>query len=275
MVSGRAMFNQDPNRSQNGCKSHPTSAYTPPMGTLAALLIATPIFGFQLSLDPGYMPQTPMSHGAAVQLAMQATQDDTEETEAEESEDSSPSVPEAGSVAERMQTRARLTPLHKWMGIATWASMTVTVALGWLQYNNLYGFFSSAENTPCVSGSPAFGQAACVDTPWPHLATSILTAALYTSTFTLSLRMPDPIGLDNGDGEYAQNLRRHKRLRWVHFAGMVMQMGLGIVIANAEAFGMDRANNYGTLQALSTIHLGIGLMTYATMTWAGLIFLLN
>ncbi|MFT5356093.1 MAG: hypothetical protein ACI9KE_003316 [Polyangiales bacterium] len=243
------------------------------MGTLAALLIATPIFGFQLSLDPGYMPQTPMSHGAAVQLAMQLPADDSVEDDGEGSE-SSPSAT-GGSVAERMQTRARLTPLHKWMGIATWASMTVTVALGWLQYNNLYGFFSSAADTPCVSGSPAFGQAACVDTPWPHLATSILTAALYTSTFTLSLRMPDPIGLDNGDGEYARNLRRHKRLRWVHFAGMVLQMGLGIVIANAESFGMDRANNYGALQALSTVHLGIGLMTYATMTWAGLIFLLN
>ncbi len=249
------------------------------MGTLAALIIATPVFGFSLSLDPAYMPQAPTSAGASMQLAMAMAVPD-EDAEGTESDDTTPeaasSAPSSGpTIAEQMQTRARLTPLHKWMGIATWASMTVTVALGWLQYNNLYGFFSAREDTPCVSGNPAFGQRACVDTPWPHLASSILTAALYTSTFSLSLRMPDPIGLDRGNGEYARNLRRHKILRWVHLAGMVAQMGLGIVIANAEAFGMDRTNNYGTLQALSTVHLGLGLVTYASLTWAGLIFLLN
>ncbi|MEM6954550.1 MAG: hypothetical protein AAF411_19840 [Myxococcota bacterium] len=232
------------------------------MGPLAALLVATPIFGFQLQLEPAYMPD---ATSPAVQVALQ------------QAEGGDAEGPARGSIAEQMQTRARLTPLHKWMGIATWASMTVTVALGWAQYNNLYGFFSSREDTPCVreGGSPAFGRRACVDTPWPHLASSILTTALYTSTFSLSLRMPDPIGLDEGDGEYARNLRRHKRLRWVHLAGMIAQNVLGIIIANSETFGLNRSEDYGTLQALSTVHLALGLATYATLTWAGLIFLLN
>jgi len=60
----------------------------------------------------------------------------------------------------------------------------------------------------------------------------------------------------------------HKILRWVHFGGMVSQLVLGILLAQ-NAFGLDRANHYGTLQALSTIHMGIGLVTLGALTWAG------
>lgn len=255
--------------------------YSVLMTPLTALLIATPIFGFQLTVDSAYMPGAAEtgSYTLMASAQVEGVAEASEDAEADASDEATvPSASEAVSRAEiqaAMQTRARLTPIHRWMGIATWTSMTATVVLGWLQYANLYGFFSSRENTRCVRGNAFFGQTACVDTPWPHLASSILTAALYTSTFSLALRMPDPMNFDEGDGEYARNLRRHKRLRWVHFAGMIAQMGLGIVIANSETFGLDRANNYGALQALSTIHLGIGLVTYATLTWSGLIFLFN
>lgn len=238
------------------------------MGTLTALILATPFFGLTLQLDPGYMPSA-MGPASGLRLGMmQAGVDGGDDPDEAESDPSGPTV------AEQMQARGRISPIHKWMGIATWASMTVTVALGWIQYNNLYGFFADEASNPCVEGNAVFGQGSCVDTPLPHLISSILTGALYSVTFGLSYRMPDPIGLDEGDGEYARNLRRHKRLRWVHFAGMIAQFGLGILAANAERFGLDRANDYRTLQAISTVHLAIGLVTYGTLTWAGLIFLL-
>jgi hypothetical protein len=49
---------------------------------------------------------------------------------------------------------------------------------------------------------------------------------------------------------------------------MVAQALIGIVIANG-LLGLDRANDYGTLQALATAHLGVGLVTWGAMTWAG------
>lgn len=236
------------------------------------MLLATPFFGLTLHLDPGFMPMAPQVAGPQLAVVAAAPENDAPESDAEES-DSGP-TDSGPTAAEQMQQRGRITPIHKWMGIATWASMTATVALGWIQYNNLYGFFADEASNPCVEGRAVFGQGSCIDTPLPHLISSVLTGALYSVTFGLSYRMPDPIGLDEGDGEYARNLRRHKRLRWVHFAGMIAQFGLGILAANAESFGLSRANNYRALQAISTVHLAIGLVTYGTLTWAGLIFLL-
>lgn len=237
------------------------------MGTLAALVLATPLFGFQLELDPAIMtPSTSVPVvGAAVSF---------EPVPDEEEGGGGATTPRRGpTTAELMQQRGRLAQVHKWMGVATWVSMTATVVLGYLQYYNLYGMFSSLENTPCVEGRAVFGQGSCTRQPLPHLVSSLMTTALYTVTFGLSLRMPDPMNLDQGDSDYAKNLRRHKRLRWVHLVGMAAQMLLGVIIANGDTFGMSRANNYGALQALSTLHFAIGLTTYAAMTWAGVIFL--
>jgi hypothetical protein len=60
----------------------------------------------------------------------------------------------------------------------------------------------------------------------------------------------------------------HKLLRWVHFGGMLAQIALGIVIAN-DIGGLDRANDYDTLQTLATVHLATGVITYGALTWAG------
>jgi len=170
-----------------------------------------------------------------------------------------------------MQQRARYGRIHKIMGITTWSAMTVTVALGWLQYVNLYGMFAAQEDTRCARGDAFFGQDACSRQPLPHLISSSLTGGLYYTTFALSFALPDPLGLDQGDSQAARRLRQHKRLRWAHFAGMAAQIVLGVVSANSERFGLDRANDYRALQALSTVHMAVGLATYATLTWAGTI----
>ncbi len=231
------------------------------MGTFAALMLATPIWGMSLSIDAS------LAAGPSVAPIVAESGEAAEEQPAEEpGPNTSPS-----NAAELMQRRGSVGRIHRVMGITTWASMTLTVALGWLQYWNLYG--GALEDTRCVQGNAFFGQRACVRQPLPHMVSSIATTALYATTFGLTLGMPDPLHLSDGDSSHARNLRRHKRLRWVHFGGMIAQLLLGAVIANGDTFGLSRANDYGTLKALSTVHLAIGMVTYGTMTWAGLIFL--
>jgi hypothetical protein len=146
--------------------------------------------------------------------------------------------------------------------------MTATVGLGFVQYYNKYGFFADQGSNPCVQGDAIFGQGQCSGVPVLHLTAASVTTALYATTFTLSLMMPDPDDLSSGAGEFASTLRLHKLLRWVHFAGMVAQLALGVVIAT-DVGGLDRANDYDTLQALATVHMGVGVVTWGALTWAG------
>ncbi len=199
---------------------------------------------------------------------------------AEETEKSEQAEPDADTAdrdafddAALLRQRVSLARTHRLLGIATWGAMTATVVLGAIQYYNLYGFFSSLEATPCVQGSAVFGQGQCSGIPWLHLGSSLLTAGLYTATGLLAWRMPVPEGYAQGRGRHARNVRLHRLLRWIHLGGMVAQMLLGYVTANAQQFGLDRANDYGTLQALATVHQGIGLVTWGALTWAGWLFL--
>ncbi len=191
-----------------------------------------------------------------------------------------PSRPETRQVAESvdddaamLRTRIELARTHRWLGIATWSAMTATVVLGAVQFYNQYGFFSSMEETPCVRGTALFGQGQCSGIPWLHLGASLLTTGLYVTTGTLAWLMPVPDGYGEGQGRHARNLRMHRLLRWIHAGGMALQLLLGYVVANAQRFGLDRANDYGTLQALSAAHLGTGLLTWGALSWAAWIFL--
>ena len=228
------------------------------MGPTAALLIATPLFGFQLQVD---VPAQPVL-APTLTIAQQAMAE-----EAEPEEDDGPSV------GEQMQLRGKLTPIHRNLGIATWVSMTMTVVLGGIQYWNLYGMFAGRDSNPCVKGTAVFGQGQCSGTPVPHAISAGITSALYYTTWGLSVRMPDPLNLSEGTSDYARKLCIHKVLRWVHFAGMAAQIVLGVVVANSEAFGLDRSNDYTTLQALSTVHYLSGLMTWGALTGAAAVML--
>lgn len=243
------------------------------MGSLAALLAATPMFGFALTPPDAAVPPAALWAGIA---PMQISADDGEEAlEDEEAleEEEAGGGGDMADYARILRERSEVISIHKPLGIATWASMTATVILGGIQYHNLYGLFSSQGSTPCEEGSAIFGQGQCSGTPWPHLISAFMTTGLYTATFVASLLMPEPDGVDEGESEYAKNLRLHKLLRWVHFGGMVAQIALGILVANGDRFGLDRANDYGTMQALSTVHMTIGLVTWGAMSWAALTML--
>jgi hypothetical protein len=259
------------------------------MPSLAVLLVATPVFGFTLA-PPTASIEPVAALGAATNaaadlrlssaLALRVLGDDEEESvagsggddgeEAENAKDQAGEDDDADQAAYLAEVKERnsLAKVHRPLGLATWAAMTVTVALGVIQYYNLYGFFDGRGDNPCVQGDAIFGQDQCAGAPWPHRIGWITTSALYTATFTVSLMMPDPDDLANAKGEFGDTLRMHKLLRWVHFSGMLAQLALGLIISQG-AFGLDRANDYDTLQKLATVHLATGLVTYGALTWAG------
>ncbi|MEM6962104.1 MAG: hypothetical protein AAF550_10245 [Myxococcota bacterium] len=180
-------------------------------------------------------------------------------------------APESGEhqLARDLRIRGKWAKFHRGFGIATWASMLVTVIAGSIQYHNLYGFFAGRDDNPCVKGTAVFGQDQCYRVPAFHLSTAMLTTALYGATFAMSYRMPDPIGLDEGDSKYARNLRLHKRLRWVHFGGMLAQVFFGFMVANHENLGLNRSDDYKALRAMATAHQAVGWVTFGALTWAG------
>jgi len=227
------------------------------MGSLTALLLATPIFGFTLHA-PTLEASFDVAAKTTVELRAAAL------TEAVVDSAGSAADPQAEYKA-LIKRRNSIASIHRTFGIATWASMTLTVAAGAIAYYNLYGFGADIGSNPCVTGDAILG---CDSMRTVKNSLAVVTTALYATTFTLSLMMPDPDHLSEGKGKFASTLRLHKTLRWVHFGGMVAQALIGIVIAN-NLLGLDRANDYGTLQALATAHMGVGLVTWGAMTWAG------
>lgn len=252
------------------------------MGTFTALLLATPIFGF--ALTPPSVPALPVTAvPVAAQLETSVDLEASSEGSADEAsveEDSLPPEPKVGGpgspgYVQQLRKRSRIAKIHRTMGILTWASMGVAVIAGTIQYRNLYGapFVTGRSETPCVENNAWPNQNQCYGTPWFHAITGFTTAGLYTTTLALAWAMPDPDKASVGASKYAKTVRTHKALRWVHLAGMVTQMVLGIVIANPR-LGLDRTNDYGTLKALAGAHLVSGYVTLGALSWAGTIMLL-
>lgn len=252
------------------------------MGPLTALLIATPIFGF--ALTPPQIPALPQTALPIAQLESSLVDDDSAETgavgeeappfmqsQATEGEPAAPKLDQSVYV-KQLRKRAKMAKVHRALGITTWASMAVAVAAGIVQYRNLYGG-GKLEKTPCVKGDAWPTQSECHGAPLGHAIPGFVTGGLYFTTLGLEMFMPDPDNASQGDSKFAKKLRTHKILRWVHLAGMLAQIGLGIVMANPK-LGLEREKDYDTLQALSRAHLGIGIGTFAALTWAGTIMLI-
>jgi hypothetical protein len=249
------------------------------MGPLTALaLAATPIFG--LSLTPPQieaLPETLVAHVAPL-AQLDASFDEEAEVSSDGEDDDKPEKEVKGPVLSKedyklaLRKRAKLTKIHRTLGITTWALTGIAVIAGTIQWRNLYA--GGEGDNPCVTGDAWLGQKQCYGTPWFHALTGFAAGASYFSTLGVAMAMPDPDDASKGKSAYAKNLRTHKMLRWVHLSGMVLQMVLGVVIANDKLNGgLDRANDYGTLKALSTVHLVSGWVTMGALSWAGTIML--
>ena len=229
------------------------------MATLTALMLATPLFGLSLQFDASMIEAPAMVVDPGVVLAVEIT------TELEE--------PGEPTTADLVRKRNKIKKVHKWFGITTWSLMTLSVVSGFIQFHNQYGWWQSQATNPCVEGTAIFTQKACSGVPTAHVTLIALTSAAYFTTFGLSFAMPDPLKVSEGNSDFARKLRTHKVLRWVTFATMLAQIGLGIVSANSEWFGIDRANDYKALRGIATAHLAVSLVTYGAMTWAGAIMI--
>ena len=236
------------------------------MGTLTALVLATPIFGFALA--PPEVSTVALSSAPQAQIEVAA------ESVLAVAAAASQSAAEKQQYRDQLRKRAKLAKIHRTMGIATWAATAVAVIAGTIQYRNLYGkpFASELGDTPCVQGNAWPNQDQCHGGPWLHAIPGFAAGALYFSTLGLEMAMPDPDDAAAGDSKYAKTLRTHKALRWVHLAGMAVQIVTGIIVAN-PGLALDRANDYDTLKKLGGLHLGSGLVTLGALTWAGSIML--
>jgi hypothetical protein len=236
------------------------------MPGLAALVLATPIFGFSLAaptFDAAWLasPDSVVTVAAALPTPeLLQVADATEAAQAEEDR----------RYAEQVRQRQEIATVHRALGITTWISMTLTVVLGMMQYSDMYGFGAGRDQNPCTTGHGVVLDE-CSGPPWAHAISATTTATLYTATFTLSLLMPDPNDADSGNGQFAERLRIHEALRWIHLVGMVAQMVLGLGVSNG-LFG-DRANNYDTLQIVAGVHQAIGWTTWGALTGAAAVML--
>jgi hypothetical protein len=244
------------------------------MGTLTALVLATPLFG--LSLTPPSLEALPMSIAPISANLSLADDEESADTASADAEEAAPAGPKLDKETYRLQLRkrAKLTKIHRTLGITTWALTGLAVIAGTIQWRNLYAG-KTANDTPCVQGNAWLGQGQCWGTPWFHALTGFAAGAAYFSTLGVAIAMPDPDNASKGDSKYAKTLRTHKILRWVHLSGMVAQMVLGIVMANPKLSGdLDRASDYSTLRALSLVHLTSGYVTLGALSWAGTIMLI-
>jgi hypothetical protein len=208
--------------------------------------------------------------------------DESAETEAVGADGADETAVADGPVAEpkmdqatyvtQLRKRARMAKIHRALGITTWASMAVAVSAGIVQYRNLYGG-GELGKTPCVTGDAWPNQNQCHGAPLGHAIPGFVTGGLYFATLGVEMFMPDPDHAAVGDSKFSKKLRTHKILRWVHLAGMIAQIGLGVVMANPK-LGLERSSDYDTMQALSRAHLGIGIGTFAALTGAGIIMLI-
>ena len=218
----------------------------------------TPIFGLLLALHV----HAPTPAGIRAPIAMQLEA-------AEERPESGFSADEREALA----ARSDIAGVHRIFGIATFVSMVATVWLGDLQYYDRYGIFAAYDDTPCARGDAVLDFCGG-ETPWPHAIAATVTMALYVTTAALYLAMPDlPSGVDEGESERAKKLRSHRTLRWIHGAGIVLQLLLGPFLANPEVFGLDRRGDHRLLQGLATGHFVIGLVTVTALGWAGWLML--
>lgn len=250
------------------------------MPALTALLLATPMFGMSLTppaLD-GAMLGTPVAVvDFTTTLPMPGLLQVDDAVAAEGGDTSAVQTPEQIAQAEedRRYTadvirRRELGEIHRAFGIATWIAMTANLLVGMLQYNDLYGFGAGQDGNPCASGRGVILNE-CYGDPWAHIISATTTTTLYSATFILSLAMPDPNDADEGPGVFADHLRIHEVLRWIHLVGMVAQVGMGLLLSNG-VFG-DRANNYGSLEAVAAVHQAIGWVTWGALTGAAAVML--
>lgn len=160
-----------------------------------------------------------------------------------------------------VQRRERMRRWHIAFGNLAWAAANASTILGIIQYRDRYGAFDDGADTPCARGD-AIVESACDGTPVPHAIAVTSLLSFFTAALSIGMAMPDPLRASEGPSRYARRLRRHKTIRWVLLGMMVVQTALGAISANLDSYSARRS--------MATVHLGLGVATWATMTTMGI-----
>jgi hypothetical protein len=164
---------------------------------------------------------------------------------------------------ELIQHRQQNVNLHRPLGIATFATLTVTEVLGIFAAINQRTWFGQGECR--AGGSPILGfEFGCNGLSALHGVFAFATITLYTTTGIYALSMPDPERASEGSSRGAVRLRIHKALAWVHAIGMVAMPVLGFLGANPNAFGIqDTRGDYAA--AFRSVHEILGFVTWGAL----------
>lgn len=212
------------------------------MGTLAAIVLATPIWG--LALQPPTLAAPRILPAQVAQMQ---------------------SAAEDGSVLVRLDdpsvVPAAVTPEMNWtryLSLATMAGFATTITLGAIQFADEYGFNARYSQTACANGDAVLDH--CGEgTPWAHLLAGLSTATLGIGTLIASTQV-DYDHAERADGDW----RVYEVTRWIGLVTVGIQALGGFLIANAVRFGWaDEQRDFATLQALAGVHMGWGVLTAA------------
>ncbi|UJR83138.1 hypothetical protein [Sandaracinus amylolyticus] len=204
------------------------------MGTLAALLVATPVWGFAL--------QPPLAMNAiapeiAAQLA--ATAD-----------------PELALAPREDPLQQEKIQWTRAIVFSTALAMATTAVIGAIQFADEYGFHDSYYDTACAQGTGVFDRCG-EEVPWQHAVAAGITAGGLIFA-TLKSFFIDFDGVARVDSDW----RIYETTRWVALGMGVVQAIAGVLISNAVRFGWaDQVEDFDTLQALAIGHLAFGAAT--------------
>ncbi|MDP3275864.1 MAG: hypothetical protein Q8Q09_11750 [Deltaproteobacteria bacterium] len=192
-------------------------------------------------------------------------------------DDTAPEEPDI----ELLQHRHHTIGLHRPLGIATWGTLLATEVLGTIASINQRTWFGNglcnartADGMPAMR-APILGDFGCSGLSTLHGVFAFATVSLYTTTGIYALSMPDPERASEGDSRGAGRLRIHKALAWIHAGGMILLPLLGFLGANPATFGIvdDAAQSYSS--AFRSVHEIVGFTTFAALTGAMIVELIN
>ena len=145
--------------------------------------------------------------------------------------------------------------------------------LGAISFHDRYGFAGRYEDTPCAQGN-AVWNGYCEGTVWPHAIAGGITTTLYVTTSMLGMFMPDPLHVSEQPDARGARIRLHTTIRWVTTSLIIAQALLGLFISNADDwFGIERSQEFDTLQALSITHMALGVGAVVSLSAQGAVMI--
>jgi len=202
---------------------------------------------------PSAAPTDPASAGSASEAASAESSEAPADDSAAQEDDVD---------LEQLRRRERMTRIHRAFGISTVASLAMTELAGTILFINRPTAFGPGN---CASGNCVFGEFGQSGLATFHAISAAITTVAYTTTGIFALTMPDPEHASVGSDARANRLRWHRRMAWIHLAGMILEPLLGIVTAYPGVVGVPPAAVTDFQRNMYVVHMGVGYVTLAAL----------